>query len=81
LAEDIYRRLMVCCRNLGRRREALAVYDRLKQAFLTELNEPPSPENEEPRGTARDHERGWLPVGCTTAVGFITHPTPKGDGN
>ena len=58
LAEDIYRRLMVCYRNLGRRREALAVYDRLKRALKTELNETPSPETEELRGTVLEPDRG-----------------------
>jgi DNA-binding SARP family transcriptional activator len=46
LAEGCYRRLMVCHQKLGRRAEALAVYDRCKEALAMGLGVEPSPETQ-----------------------------------
>ncbi len=44
LAESLYRRLMVCYRELGRQTEAVEVYDACKRTFRAELEVDPSPE-------------------------------------
>ena len=44
LAESLYRRLMVCYRELGRQTEAVEVYDACKRTFRAELKVDPSPE-------------------------------------
>lgn len=44
LAESLYRRLMVCYRELGRQAEAVEVYDACRRTFRAELEVDPSPE-------------------------------------
>ena len=44
LAESFYRRLMVCYRQLGRRAEAMEVYNRCRKVLDTALKVEPSPE-------------------------------------
>jgi LuxR family maltose regulon positive regulatory protein len=44
LAESLYRRLMVCYRELGRQTEAVEVYDACRRTFRAELEVDPSPE-------------------------------------
>ncbi len=46
LAEDLYRNLMLCYRELGRSAEALRVYRRCKELLSVVLGLPPSPETE-----------------------------------
>jgi ATP/maltotriose-dependent transcriptional regulator MalT/DNA-binding SARP family transcriptional activator len=46
LAEDLYRNLMLCYRELGRPSEALRVYRRCKELLSVVLGLPPSPETE-----------------------------------
>jgi ATP/maltotriose-dependent transcriptional regulator MalT/DNA-binding SARP family transcriptional activator len=46
LAEDLYRNLMLCYRELGRPSEALRVYRRCKELLSVVLGMPPSPETE-----------------------------------
>jgi DNA-binding SARP family transcriptional activator len=46
LAEEFYQRLMASYRGLGRRAEALAVYERCRATLAATLGVPPSPETE-----------------------------------
>jgi len=46
LLEGLYRRLMVCYAQIGRKSEALSVYDRCKKVLSTALGIDPSPETE-----------------------------------
>jgi len=46
-AESFYRRLMICYSKLGRRAEALAVYQRCRQALLTHLGISPTAETQD----------------------------------
>ena len=46
LAEDLYRSLMVCYRELGRTAEAMRVYRRCRELLSVVLALPPSPETE-----------------------------------
>jgi LuxR family maltose regulon positive regulatory protein len=46
VAEDLYQRLMVCYRELGRRAEALSVYQRCRKALSGILGVEPSPKTE-----------------------------------
>lgn len=46
LAEELYRRLMLCHRRLNRHAEALAVYQRCQQTLAAVLGVPPSPETQ-----------------------------------
>jgi two-component SAPR family response regulator len=46
LAEELYRRLMVCHRQLGQVAEALAVYHRCRRKLSAVLRVNPSPETE-----------------------------------
>jgi DNA-binding SARP family transcriptional activator len=46
LAEEFYRRLMLCCQMLGRRTEAAALYKRCRSRLYTELGIEPSVETE-----------------------------------
>lgn len=46
VAEEFYRRLMACYHRLGRRAEALSVYDRCKRMLSATLGTEPSPETE-----------------------------------
>jgi DNA-binding SARP family transcriptional activator len=46
LAEELYRRLMRCHAALGRRAEALAVYERCRKMLATVLGIEPTPETE-----------------------------------
>jgi DNA-binding SARP family transcriptional activator len=46
LAEELYRGLMECHRALGRRAEALAVYQRCRRALAAGLGVEPSPATE-----------------------------------
>jgi DNA-binding SARP family transcriptional activator len=52
LAEELYRGLMECHRALGRRAEALAVYDRCRRALSAGLGVAPSPATEALRRAA-----------------------------
>jgi len=44
LAEELYKRLMVCYQRLGRKAEALSVYNRCKKTLATVLGIEPSPQ-------------------------------------
>jgi DNA-binding SARP family transcriptional activator len=46
LAEELYQRLMVCYQRLGRKSEALSVYNRCKKNLSTALGIDPSPETQ-----------------------------------
>jgi LuxR family maltose regulon positive regulatory protein len=46
LSEEFYRRLMACNLSLGRKAEAIKIYDRCKKALLTGLGVGPSSETE-----------------------------------
>jgi len=46
LAEDLYRRLMICYQKLGRRAEAIRLYQRCCSVLQTHLGIRPSPETE-----------------------------------
>lgn len=47
LAEELYQRLMLCLKRLGKNAEALAVYDRCKRSLSTTLQRDPSPETKD----------------------------------
>ena len=51
LAESLYRRLMLCCRQLGHHAEAIEVYRRCRQALSVALGTTPSAETEAVRRT------------------------------
>ena len=51
LAEDLYRSLMVCYRELGRPSDALQAYRRCKELLSVVLGVPPAPETEAVRRT------------------------------
>jgi DNA-binding SARP family transcriptional activator len=53
LAEEFYQRLIACYRRLGRRAEALAVYERCKKNLSALLGVAPSPETESLRQALR----------------------------
>lgn len=44
VAEGLYRNLMVCCVQLGRRAEAVETYNRCREVLAASLNIAPSPE-------------------------------------
>jgi LuxR family maltose regulon positive regulatory protein len=46
LQEEFYRRMMKCYQQMGKRGEAIAVYDRCRQVLLAVLGIKPSPETE-----------------------------------
>jgi DNA-binding SARP family transcriptional activator len=46
LAEELYRRLMICYKRLGRKAEALSVYNRCKKTLSSALGIEPSPETQ-----------------------------------
>ena len=46
LSEDFYQDLMTCYWQLGRRADALSVYERYKKTLSTKLGIEPSPEAE-----------------------------------
>jgi LuxR family maltose regulon positive regulatory protein len=46
LAEELYRRLMICHQRLGQKAEALSVYNRCKKILSTTLGIEPSPETQ-----------------------------------
>lgn len=52
LAEEFYQRLMLCFYASGRKAEALAVYDRCRETFLSILGVEPSPQTESIRRIA-----------------------------
>ncbi len=54
LAEELYRSLMVCYRELGRRSEGLQAYRRCKEMLSVVLGLAPSPETEAVRQTLAD---------------------------
>ena len=49
--EDFYRRLMVCYDKLGRRSDALSVYQRCRRTLSSLLGMTPSPETEAVRAS------------------------------
>jgi DNA-binding SARP family transcriptional activator len=51
LAEELYRDLMSCYWQLGRRAAALSVYERYKETLSTKLGVEPSPETKTLRET------------------------------
>ncbi|HXX35853.1 MAG TPA: BTAD domain-containing putative transcriptional regulator [Thermodesulfobacteriota bacterium] len=46
LAEELYKRLMVCYQRLGRKAEAISVYNRCKKTLATVLGIEPSPQTQ-----------------------------------
>jgi LuxR family maltose regulon positive regulatory protein len=46
VAEDLYQKLMICYRELGRRSEALSIYHRCRKTLSTILGVDPSPKTE-----------------------------------
>ena len=46
LAEEFYQRLIACYHRLGRRAEALAIYNNLRKIFSATIGLSPSPQTE-----------------------------------
>ncbi len=55
LQEDFYRGVMTCCRRLGRRADALSVYERCKHTLSSVLKITPSPQTEALRAEILKH--------------------------